>query len=131
MKTCKLEEREYEEQRVRLIEYLDLHFRLKLKVNFENCIFRVEEYINNFLKVGGIIEEYYENSDTYELMFNITPQAIREAREDKKSKGSCFISFCQNYSVDFVNRISTFATYLNKPIKGLYDLGLEIEECLI
>jgi hypothetical protein len=40
--------------------HLHTHFRLKLRVNFENCIYRVEEFIQRMMEVGGIIEEYME-----------------------------------------------------------------------
>lgn len=44
-----------EEAKVLVIEYLKTYFRLKLKVNFENTIFRTEEYIDCFLQKGGVI----------------------------------------------------------------------------
>lgn len=45
-----------EEVKNKVIEYLVTYFRLKVKVNFENCIYRVDEFINKLLKKGGVIQ---------------------------------------------------------------------------
>lgn len=45
-----------QENKIKIFEDLEKYFRLRLKVNYENCIFRVDEYIDKFLQRGGMIE---------------------------------------------------------------------------
>lgn len=39
-----------------LMEALRSTLRLKLKVNFENSVYMVEDFMHAFLKEGGVIE---------------------------------------------------------------------------
>ncbi len=41
--------------REKIITYLQLNFKLLLKVNFLNSLFMAEEYITNIMVFGGII----------------------------------------------------------------------------
>ncbi len=38
------------------LKHLRTHLKLKLKVNFENSLYRVEDYISLLLLHGGVVE---------------------------------------------------------------------------
>lgn len=99
-----------EESRTGIREYLQKYFRLKLKVNYENCIFRVDEYIDKFIEEGGLIEEYVEECETYQFCYKLEPgyshfthKYILDELDEEK-----FISCCQNYEVNFATKCSIF-----------------------
>ena len=91
-----------------MTEYLQTYFRLKLKVNFENCIYRVEEFIDKFLQNGGVIQEYLEDCETYEFCFRNEPRNFNHALNRVEEQRIRLLAVSKNYCVDFVNKASLF-----------------------
>ena len=71
--------------------YLRRQLKLRLKVNFENSLFSVDDYLQFFLKHGGVIEKQTEVGQTYELCF--------------KNEGECQLMMAfKSYGVHFSNK---------------------------
>lgn len=72
-----------------------------------------------FLQMGGIIEEFVEDCETFELSFKLEPgypnysrvYILDEIEEEK------YICCTQNYEVDFVTKSSLFVNEVPKIVK--------------
>jgi hypothetical protein len=120
------------EMKEMIIQYLRTHLRLKLKVNFEKCIFRVEEYVQRILERGGIIEEYVEDCDTFEFCYKIEPGYsecsnlhILDDLEDEK-----YIAVCQNYEVDYVGKLAVFGFTHSELPQSLRGFSKKVDKIL-
>ena len=84
------------------------------------------------MKVGGIIEQFYENFDSFELFFNYAPEKVFKQTRGllPENNENSLVSFCQSYQIDFVSKAATFNStgkipkYIAKTVK-------KIDNCLL